>query len=131
MKNNIKKLLMLFLITILATTTSFSSTISNGTQNDSIVSLTSLQLKQTNLIFAEHHKLLIENDLLKTQLNNYKKDNDFLLKSDSIKSSQITLHRDLNKSLSDSLKRKEKMLHLWKIGGITVSSSLLLLLLIK
>lgn len=103
----------------------------NGTENDSIITLTPSQLKQTNLIFVEHKKLLVENKLLKEQIDNYKEDNELLIKTDSIRISQINIYKDLNTSLNKSLKKKYKSLLFWKIGGITISSSFLLLFLLK
>lgn len=126
-----KRMLMLLLTIMLATTTSFSSTILNGIENDSIITLTPSQLKQTNLIFIEHKKLLIENKLLKEQIDNYKEDNKLLIKTDSIRISQINIYKDLNNFLNRSLKNKRKSLLFWKIGGITISSSFLLLFLLK
>ncbi len=131
MKRAIKKLLVTLLIILLVTTTSSSSTISNGIEKDSIVSITPAQLKETNLIFAEHHKLLIENQLLSEQLNNYKEDNKLLVKADSVRQAQIKVYKDWNESLTKNLNKKKRTLFLWKIGGITVSSGLLLLLLVK
>ena len=131
MKRFIKKLLVILLITLLTTTTSSSSTISSGIGRDSTVSITPTQLKETNLIFAEHRKLLIENQLIFEQLNNYKEDNKLLIKADSVRQAQIKVYKDWNESLTKNLNKKKKTLFLWKIGGITVSSGLLLLLLIK
>lgn len=88
-------------------------------------------MKETNLIFAEHHKLLIENQLLSEQLNNYKEDNNLLIKADSVRQAQIKVYKDWNESLTKNLNKKEKTLFFWKIGGITISSGLLLLLLVK
>ena len=122
MKRATKRLLVTLLITLLATTTSSSSTISSGIEKDSIVSITPAQLKETNLIFAEHHKLLIENQLLSEQLNNYKEDNKLL---------QIKVYKDWNNSLTKDLNKKNRTLFFWKIGGIIVSSGLLVLLLVK
>ena len=131
MKRTIKRLLVILLLILLMPTISFSSTILNGIEKDSIVSITPAQLKETNLIFAEHHKLLIENQLLSEQLNNYKEDNKLLIKADSIRQAQIKTYKNWNESLTKNLNKKNKTLFLWKIGGITVSSGLLLLLLIK
>ena len=131
MKRTIKKLLVTLSIILLVTTTSSSSTISSRIEKDSIVSITPAQLKETNLIFAEHHKLLIENQLLSEQINNYKEDNKLLVKADSIRQAQIKVYKNWNESLTKNLDKKQKTLFLWKIGGITVSSSLLLFLLIK
>ncbi len=131
MKRFTKKLLVTLSTTLLATTTSFSSTISSGIEKDSIVSITPAQLKETNLIFAEHHKLLIENQLLTEQLNNYKEDNKLLVKTDSVRQAQIKTYKNWNESLTKNLNKKNKTLFLWKVGGIIISSGLLLLLLIK
>ena len=131
MKNITRRLLVTLSTILLATTTSFSSTISSGIEKDTIVSLTPSQLKETNLIFAEHSKLLIENRLLREQVNNYIEDNDLLIKADSVRLSQISAYRELNNSLNESLKKKNKTLFFWKVGGITLSSSLILLLLVK
>ena len=131
MKRATKRMLVTLLTILLATTTSSSSTISSGIEKDSIVSITPTQLKETNLIFAEHHKLLIENQLLSEQLNNYKEDNKLLVKTDSVRQAQIKVYKDWNESLTKNLNKKKRTLLFWKIGGITVSSGLLLLLLVK
>ena len=131
MKEFTKKLLIILSIILLTTTTSSSSTISRKIEKDSIVSITPIQLKEINFIFAEHHKLLIENQLLSKQIENYKEDNKLLIKADSVRQNQIKTYNDWNKSLIKSLNKKNKKLLFWKIGGITVSSGLLLLLLVK
>lgn len=131
MKRVTKRLLVTLSIILLATTTSSSSTISSGIEKDTIVSITPAQLKETNLIFAEHHKLLVENQLLSEQLNNYKEDNKLLIKTDSVRQAQIKTYKDWNKSLTETLNKRNKTLFFWKIGGITVSSGLLILLLVK
>lgn len=131
MKRFIKKRLVLLLIILLTTTTSFSSTISNKIEKDTIVSITSSQLKETNLIFAEHHKLLIENQLLSEQINNYKENNKLLIKADSVRLSQIETYKDWNKYVTKKYNDEIKKVLFWKVGGIVVSFSLLLLLLVK
>lgn len=133
-----KKNILIFLITTLATTTSFSQTISRETGNDSTVLITSNQLKNTNLIFIEHEKLLKENALLYKQLDNYKVSNDLLVQTDSLRKKEIAEYKLLTESfnaeinkLNKEIKRKDKRLLSWKIGGITISSGLLLWLLLK
>lgn len=133
-----KKNILIFLITTLATTTSFSQTISRETENDSTVLITSNQLKNTNLIFIEHEKLLKENALLYKQLDNYKVSNDLLVQTDSLRKKEIAEYKLLTESfnaeikkLNKEIKRKDKRLLSWKIGGITISSGLLLWLLLK
>ena len=133
-----KKNILIFLITTLATNTSFSQTISRETENDSTVLITSNQLKNTNLIFIEHEKLLKENALLYKQLDNYKVSNDLLVQTDSLRKKEIAEYKLLTESFNDEIKklnkeikRKDKRLLSWKIGGITISSGLLLWLLLK
>lgn len=127
MKSIIKRLLVLSLAIMLMMITCFSSTI----YKDSIIVITPTQLKNTNLIFAEHSKLLKENSLLKRQIENYKEDNKLLIKSDSVRCLEINYYSDINKELNNSLQKKNKSLFLWKIGGITVSTTLLILFLFK
>lgn len=127
MKSIIKRLLVLSLAIMLMMITCFSSTI----YKDSIIVITPTQLKNTNLIFAEHSKLLKENSLLKRQIENYKEDNKLLIKSDSVRCLEVNYYSDINKELNNSLQKKNKSLFLWKIGGITVSTTLLILFLFK
>lgn len=131
MKGIIKKLLVTSLLMMLTTTISSSSITSTKTENDSIVYLTPIQLRETNLIFAEHNKLLTENKLLRNQINNYKEDNNLLIKTDSVRIAQLSVCDSLNQSLENSLKKKNKALFFWKVGGITVSVGLLIFLLLK
>lgn len=127
MKSIIKRLLVLSSAIMLMMITCFSSTI----YKDSIIVITPTQLKNTNLIFAEHSKLLKENSLLKRQIENYKEDNKLLIKSDSVRCLEVNYYSDINKELNNSLQKKNKSLFLWKIGGITVSTTLLILFLFK
>ena len=133
-----KKSILTFFLILLATTTSFSQTISNEIKKDSTVLITSDQLKRTNLIFVEHEALLKTNSLLHQQLNNYKLNNDLLLRSDSIRKVEIDKYKLLTESFSSKIaslnkeiKRKDRTILTLKIGGITISSGLLLWLLLK
>ena len=133
-----KKSILTFFLILLATTMSFSQTISNEIKRDSTVLITSDQLKRTNLIFLEHEALLKTNSLLHQQLNNYKLNNDLLLRSDSIHKVEIDKYKLLTESFSSEIaslnkkiKRKDRTILTLKIGGITISSGLLLWLLLK
>ena len=133
-----KKSILTFFLILLATTMSFSQTISNEIKRDSTVLITSDQLKRTNLIFLEHEALLKTNSLLHQQLNNYKLNNDLLLRSDSIRKVEIDKYKLLIESFSSEIaslnkeiKRKDRTILTLKIGGITISSGLLLWLLLK
>ena len=133
-----KKSILTFFLILLATTMSFSQTISNEIKRDSTVLITSNQLKRTNLIFVEHEALLKTNSLLHQQLDNYKLNNNLLLRSDSIHKVEIDKYKLLTESFSSEItslnkeiKRKNRTILTLKIGGITISSGLLLWLLLK
>lgn len=106
--------------------------------NSSIVLITPNQLKEANLIFVEHQKLLRENDLLFKQISNYKLDNELLLKTDSLRTLQLRNYEGLTESyslkieqLNKEIKRKNNALLVWKVGGVTVGVGLLVWLLLK
>lgn len=128
------KRILIILITILLTKTlSFSVTISNQIEIDSIVSTS--DIKYANLIFIEHDKLLKENSLLYKQLNNYIVLNSQLERTDSLRIKQI---EELNRiysiqveNLNKEIHKQNKVIKCWKIGGITISAGLILLLLLK
>lgn len=129
-----KRIVISFLIILLQTTTSSSQII----WNDSVIGITPIQLKTTNLIFVEHEKLLKENSLLKIQLDNYVKDNQLLTQTDSIRTIQLKGYKDLDtqnkkqiEQLNKDLSRKKKELTVWKIGGLGISVGLLLWLLVN
>lgn len=58
-------------------------------QNTSIITITSEQLRTTNLIFAEHKKFSEQLPLLEEKINNLELINDSWKKSDSIKTGQL------------------------------------------
>lgn len=133
-----KRIVILFLAILLVRITCFSSTTSEVTRQDSIVSITSDQLKYANLIFVEHKKLLEENDLLTQQVQNYQTKTDLLLRTDSLRVSQITNYQHINEAyatqiedLNKAIKKRDRAVTCWKIGGITVSVGLVLFLLLK
>lgn len=135
---SIKRIVILFLTILLVRTTCFSSNTSEVIEQDSTVLITSDQLKSANLIFVEHKKLLEENRLLNLQIQNYQTKTDYLLKTDSLRTAQITNYQYLNESyaariedLNKAIKRKNRTITGWKIGGITVSVGLILFLLLK
>lgn len=133
-----KKLVTLFFLILLMPITCFSQNILVKENNDTIVLITPKQLKETNLIFIEHQKLLIENDLLFKQISNYKLDNALLNKTDSLRALQLTNYKELTKSyslkieqLDKEIKKKNNNLLVWRVGGITISAGLLIWLLLK
>lgn len=133
-----KKFVILFFLILSMTTTCFSQNTSSRIEKDSIVLITPNQLKEANLIFVEHQKLLRENDLLFKQISNYKLDNELLLKTDSLRTLQLRNYEGLTESyslkieqLNKEIKRKNNALLVWKVGGVTVGVGLLVWLLLK
>lgn len=116
----------------------FSVTTSITTDLDSTVLITASDLKYANLIFVEHDKLLKENTLLYQQIENYIDLNNQQVKVDSLRIQQISEYNKLNQNyanqinvLNKEVKKKNRAIKYWQIGGITVSVGLLLFLLLK
>lgn len=133
-----KRITILFLTILLVRTICFSSNTSEAIRQGSTVSITSDQLKYTNLIFIEHKKLLEENKLLLQQVQNYKVKTNYLLTTDSLRVAQMSNYKLINReysiqidNLNKAIKKKDRAVTCWKIGGITVSIGLVLFLLLK
>jgi len=138
MINSTKKKLALSLITLLMLTIPSFATTLGGIEPDSTVLITYKELKETNLIFLEHKKLLVENKLLNEQIQNYRLSNQVTSRIDSLKSLQLLEYDRLNKEsierekkLSSQITRKNRALLVWRIGGISVSVGFLLFFLLK
>lgn len=137
-KRSMKRTLMILLIMTLTRICAFSSTTSPPIEKDSIVSVTASDIKYANLIFVEHKKLLKENYLLGEQLHNVLQINSNLVQVDSLRLQQIGEYNQLNQSylqdidkLNKEIRKKNRAMVGWKIGGITVSVGLILFLLLK
>lgn len=113
-----KRLIMILLATLLLKTSATSQVISSGIGKDSTVLLTPKQLKETNLIFAEHNKLLTENTLLYKQINNYKKDNELLINMDSARVLQLNNYETLSKSYQDQVATLNKQIKKKKTSSL-------------
>lgn len=79
-----------------------------------------------------------DNILLSQQIENYKTLTNTLVQVDSLRIEQLNEYSVLNQNyqeriedLNKQIKKKNKTLLIWQIGGITVSTSLLLFLLFK
>ena len=81
-----KKLFLIFFLILTVQTFSFSQTTSN-------ITITSEQLKVTNLIFAEHKKFSEEIPMLKKQIYNLEMLDKSWQKTDSIKSQDLRMCR--------------------------------------
>lgn len=116
----------------------FSQNISINSNQDTIVSISSDQLKYSNIIFLEHQKLSLENSLLNKQICNYKKKISILEENDSLRIKQLDNYKFLNEeysikieSLNKEIKDKNNTIKIIKIGGITITCGLLFLFLVK
>lgn len=100
--------------------------------------ITPQQLKETNLIFIEHKKLLKSDSLLNCQLVNFKKSNQILIRTDSIRLKQLEDYEHLTNSyyneitdLNHQIDKKNREILIWQIGGISVTIGLVIWLLVK
>lgn len=64
-----KRIVVLLLINLSIAICGFSQNTYPRVLTDSTVEITNEQLKQTNLVFLEHHKLTLENKDLKSKIN--------------------------------------------------------------
>ena len=133
-----RRILIILLISIFQKTLCFSQTIYPRIVSDSLILITSSQLKQTNLIFAEHQKLKSMNVQINTKFGLQEEISSMFNQSAMIKDLQIAnleAINDINKStllnINKELNQYKKKQKLLVIGGCTVSASLALLLLFK
>lgn len=123
------------------TTYCFTQTTYPKLVNDSLIVITPSQLKATNLIFLEHKKLELESRELKAQIESYDNLLSLYLAKDSLRVKQINELSDFNKQSVETIKnqnleidkltRKNLIYKGISIGGVTITASLLLILILK
>ena len=118
-----KKLFLVLCLTLIALT-------SVNSQNTSTITITSDQLRITNLIFAEHYKFSQQIPLMKKQISDLKLINDSWIKTDSLNKLEILRYKmdvaekdEAIKDFKQTLKRKNKV-----ILGTTAGSCILLVI---
>lgn len=133
-----KKLLILLSLILLTKTICSSQTILTETAQDSIVYVTSEQLRYANLIFAEHEKLLTEDSLYKSEIKRLQTNLRIAELTDSLRIEQLDQYEKLNNAnywqiqdLNNNISKKNKTILGLKIGCITVSIGVALLLIFK
>lgn len=99
--------------------------------NDSTASITATELKYTNLIFIEHKRLLVDNALLKVQVNNYSNLYNQQLELDNIRKEELDNCYSQIYTLQESLSFKDRSFKILTIGSISVGVGLLILFLVK
>lgn len=133
-----RKKVILFLISLLIPMLSFSGDIYPKTIGDSLIVITPLQLKKTNLIFLEHRKFKLENIELRLQNDKYKQlylnslamDSINSLANSRLKAELIVRDEELQKQLKVA-SRQKRVIKTLTIGGIAVSVALLVFLLYR
>lgn len=103
--------------------------------------ITNQQLKETNLIFAEHKKLKAENIELNTQIKNYQSLVDNYQKTEALNELKLTEYKNYTDMAHEklliqdkelkSIKSKQKVLKWVSIGGVTLSATLAILLIFR
>ena len=69
LKKHINKIIIIFTINLLIPITSFSKDIlSHNEKEDSLITITESELKEVNIIFLDHRRLLDENKILNNQI---------------------------------------------------------------
>lgn len=120
-----KRLLMILFGIILMTTTISSQ----PTLKDTVVTITPIQLKTANLIFAEHKLLSEKVPLLESKIANLEEVNVNLNKIDSLRSSQVTMYKDALEVERKNLTSLKKSLKTTKvIASSTTLASIILAL---
>jgi hypothetical protein len=133
-----RKILIILLISIFPKILCFSQITYPRIVSDSLVLITSSQLKQTNLIFVEHQKLKSMNIQLDSKYTIQEEISSILNQSTIVKDLQITNLQAINNINKTTLLNTNKELSQYKkrqnilvIGGCTIGVSLTLLLLFK
>ena len=88
----------------------FSQTTYPKILNDSLIVITPLQLKQTNLIFLEHNRLQLEKVQTDIQINAYNKLINNYEYSDSIKNNKISLLSNTVEEYNNTIINQNKQL---------------------
>lgn len=125
LKRHMKRLLTILFGIILMTTTISSQ----PTSKDTVVTITPIQLKTANLIFAEHKLLSEKVPLLESKIANLEEVNVNLNKIDSLRSSQVTMYKDALEVERKNLTSLKKSLKTTKvIASSTTLASIILAL---
>ena len=103
---------------------------------DSTIVISPIQLKQTNLIFSEHSKLLLENNIYQSQIINYKNLVTNYQRIDSINNEKIDIYYMKIQEQSNVITNLNKKLNISKtkhhiknyvITGLSILGLILLL----
>ena len=133
---NIYKFASILLLSLLTPTVCSSQTTYPVIVNDSLILLTSSQLKHTNLIFAEHQMLLKKVDLLESQTQQYKLLVSNYEENDSVNKRLLEVQKEYYigrlSSLKENLYNESKKKSLYKYGMFgTIGAAILAIIFVK
>ena len=133
---SIYKFVSTLLLSLLIPTVCSSQTTYPVIVNDSLILLTSSQLKHTNLIFAEHQMLLKRVDLLESQTQQYKLLVSNYEENDSVNKRLLEVQKAYYigrlSSLKENLYNETKKKSLYKYGMFgTIGAALLAIIFVK
>lgn len=133
-----RRILMILLLFLILGNSSFSQTTYPKIVQDSLVIITKEQLKLTNTIFLEHEKYSLQIPELERKLGLQQQTDSLLRQSLVVKDQQISNLHEINTANESILLNKDKELKKYKvqnklfiIGGCTVCTSLIFLLIFK
>lgn len=130
-----KKIFLIFFLSLLIPNVVFSQDTYSKILEDSLIVITPTQLKQTNLIFAEHKKLLQTDSIYKKQIEILKEAISVSLELDSVYNKKLnnyyTIIQDKEKENTKLKKRIKNSKNLNLILGGSSIITILLALLIK
>lgn len=103
--------------------------------NDSLITITSNQLKTANLIFVEHSKLTLENLELRNQVSLYDSALVNCFNNNNIYEKQISIMNDDLNTLQYKVEKQQGTIDrynkIFTIGGMSIGIALLLIILVK
>jgi hypothetical protein len=129
-----RKAFTLFLLSLLIPIVCTSQNIYPQILNDSLVVITPLQLKQTNLIFAEHSRLKQENQLLNSKIALLNRDAQIFHSIDSLRVIQLNNNTTTINNLTEAYNQSNKKIKFFRslsIGGFCLSAALIIFTVIK
>lgn len=133
----IKKIFLLLLMSLFSKTSGFSQdTLYPKITEDSLIIILPTQLKQTNIIFLEHKKLLYTVEELKEQVQALQEMKNKYSKTDSLRQEQLNICKNniFNKEteikgLNEVVKKQKRKNRIknWVIGGLSAAVTIIVL----
>lgn len=122
--------ILLFVFSLLIPITCISQNTYKVSVEDSMIVITPTQLKQTNLIFNEHNKLLKENKILNGIISDYSKIVVSYKTLDSLNNTKISNYQQEIDKTKETLKKSKfwNRVKTWTICGISLYALIITLI---